>query len=108
MLGREAENISLLTSLDVLYCELLLPLNYHYRTIGFLSIKNERLSDAYTNDEIAALCALCDQFAITVENSHVFDEIKEKDRLAVLGEMSAGLAHEIRNPLAAIKGAAQT
>lgn len=108
LLGREAENISLLTSLDVLYCELLLPLNYHYRTIGFLSIKNERLSDAYTNDEIAALCALCDQFAITVENSHVFDEIKEKDRLAVLGEMSAGLAHEIRNPLAAIKGAAQT
>ena len=33
--------------------------------------------------------------------------MKERDRLAALGEMSAGLAHEIRNPLAAIKGAVQ-
>jgi signal transduction histidine kinase len=33
--------------------------------------------------------------------------MKERDRLAAIGEMSAGLAHEIRNPLAAIKGAAQ-
>ena len=33
--------------------------------------------------------------------------MRERDRLAALGEMSAGLAHEIRNPLGAIKGAAQ-
>jgi signal transduction histidine kinase len=33
--------------------------------------------------------------------------MKERDRLAALGEMSAGLAHEIRNPLGAIKASAQ-
>ena len=34
-------------------------------------------------------------------------EAKEKDRLILMGEMAAGLAHEIRNPLSAIRGAAE-
>jgi signal transduction histidine kinase len=33
--------------------------------------------------------------------------VKERDRLAALGAMAAGLAHEVKNPLGAIKGAAQ-
>jgi signal transduction histidine kinase len=33
--------------------------------------------------------------------------MKERDRLAALGAMAAGLAHEVKNPLGAIKGAAQ-
>jgi signal transduction histidine kinase len=45
--------------------------------------------------------------AITVQNSKLYERMKERDRLAALGEMAAGLAHEIRNPLGAIKGAAQ-
>ncbi|HET8760297.1 MAG TPA: ATP-binding protein [Nitrospiria bacterium] len=32
------------------------------------------------------------------------DEIRRKDRLAAIGQLSAGIAHEIRNPLAAIEG----
>ena len=57
--------------------------------------------------EIAAVQQIADQLTINIENSRLFNLIREKDRLAALGAMSAGLAHEIRNPLAAIKGAAQ-
>ncbi len=35
------------------------------------------------------------------------EELKQSDRLAALGKLSAQLAHEIRNPLAAMRGAAQ-
>ncbi len=34
-------------------------------------------------------------------------QLREKDRLASLGELSAKLAHELRNPLGIIKGSAQ-
>jgi len=51
--------------------------------------------------------AVAEQAGINIENSKMFEKIRERDRLVVLGEMAAGLAHEIRNPLGAIKGAAQ-
>ena len=35
------------------------------------------------------------------------EELRRKDRLAALGELSAGVAHEIRNPLGIIKSSAQ-
>lgn len=33
------------------------------------------------------------------------NEMRQQDRLAVVGELAAGLAHEIRNPVAVIRGA---
>jgi len=35
------------------------------------------------------------------------EDLKRSDRLALLGTLAAGLAHEIKNPLGGIKGAAQ-
>lgn len=104
----DPEGLALLEGLDDLNCELIVPLCNAGHCVGFLSLNDERLSEAYSNDEISALHELCNQLSITVQNSHLFSVLKERDRLAALGEMSAGLAHEIRNPLTAIKGAAQT
>ena len=75
--------------------------------MGVLNLKDERLKEAYSGEEIRLLMSIAAQATLTIENSRLFERVRERDRLAALGEMSAGLAHEIRNPLGAIKGAAQ-
>lgn len=102
-----AQEAALVAGLDALTADLVVPLRVQGNVVGFLCLRDERLADAYASDEIAALISVADQLAINVENSRLFGVLRERDRLAALGEMSAGLAHEIRNPLAAIKGAAQ-
>ncbi len=39
--------------------------------------------------------------------NETFEQLKHSDRLASLGELSAGIAHEIRNPLGSIQGAVE-
>jgi signal transduction histidine kinase len=102
-----SQDEAILRGLDALKADLVIPLRTHGGVVGLLCLRDERLADAFASDEIAALIEVADQLAITIENSRLFGLLRERDRLAALGEMSAGLAHEIRNPLAAIKGAAQ-
>ncbi|MBX7100620.1 MAG: GAF domain-containing protein [Myxococcaceae bacterium] len=83
------------------------PLMGNDRVIGFFNLLDERVPEAFASDEIALILELAEHLASVIENSKLYDRMRERDRLAALGEMSAGLAHEIRNPLGAIKGAAQ-
>lgn len=46
-------------------------------------------------------------FRDLTEIHHLREQVTRMERLALLGELSAGIAHEIRNPLAGIKAASQ-
>jgi two-component system sensor histidine kinase HydH len=102
-----AHHDGLLRSLNDLGADLLLPIHSESRIIGMLAISDERRPEGYTPVERAALLALAGRLGIGLSNTHHADQLRLRDRLATLGEMSAGLAHEIRNPLGSIKGAAQ-
>src|SRR5438045_9051774 len=84
-----------------------IPLVASQRVVGFLCVLDDRVPEAFASDELATMLEINDQAAITIENSRLYEKMKERDRLAALGEMAACLAHEIRHPLGAIEGRAQ-
>jgi signal transduction histidine kinase len=98
---------NLLATLEELRAGVCIPLILDNQLLGLLNLRDDRLREAYASDELDDLRRLAAQAAITLRNSKVYEQMKERDRLAALGQMAAGLAHEIRNPLGAIKGAAQ-
>jgi signal transduction histidine kinase len=75
--------------------------------VGLMCLADDRVRDAFTPEEITLLETVATQIGVAIANSRVYTRMKERDRLAALGAMAAGLAHEVKNPLGAIKGAAQ-
>jgi len=93
---------------EKLEAAVVLPLQgEHGELIGLLALRDDRMRDAFSPEEVQILRTLAAQIALVIENSLQHGRIKDRDRLAALGEMAAGLAHEIRNPLGSIKAAAE-
>lgn len=106
-LSQEPLSPDLEEALSALGADVLLPLSSGTRVLGFLSLGDDRSPEPYSTVELAQLLTIADTAATVVWNSRLADRLRERDRLAAIGSMAAGLAHEIRNPLGAIKGAAE-
>jgi signal transduction histidine kinase len=105
---REAETChEVVQCLEAMHASVCLALSIGGDVYGMLCVRDERVRDAFSPEEIQLLLGLSAQIVTAVENTRLYQRMKERDKLAALGEMAAGLAHEIRNPLGAIKASAQ-
>lgn len=94
-----------LLTMKNLDAQLVLPLRAGSNLVGFWALSDESPEEPFSTDEIQLLHSIASEMAITIEHSKTFERVRARDRLVDLGELSGGLAHEIRNPLAAIRGA---
>jgi signal transduction histidine kinase len=81
---------------------------------GMVCICNKENNIPFDNNELQYLKIFLDQAGFAFENALLYQLQKERtrkmyraDRLATLGELSAGAAHEIRNPLTSIRSSIQ-
>ena len=88
------------------------PLRREDKVEGLLAV--DAASASLTPDARSIIGLLADQVAIAIDDSRLLEEnlrlereLAEQERLASLGRMAATVAHEIKNPLSAIKSIAQ-
>jgi signal transduction histidine kinase len=82
------------------------------KSLGLMLV--DAAPDALTTDVRAVLEVLAGQVALTLEDYRLIEEnvrlerqLAQGERLAALGQMAAAVAHEVKNPLSAIKSIAQ-
>jgi len=96
--------------MSLIGAEVSIPLISKGQLIGMFNLGYKFNKDIYSHEDIELLSTLANQTAIAIENARLYEDLKRSksyirraDRLASLGTLTAGLAHEIRNPLVAIK-----
>jgi predicted ATPase/signal transduction histidine kinase len=103
---------------------LCLPILHHTHLVGLLYLENELLANAFTPERCRVLELLSAQAAISLENARLYETLDNRvnertrelsealenlrqtqrklvvqEKLASLGLLTSGIAHEIKNPL---------
>ncbi|HNT22952.1 MAG TPA: GAF domain-containing protein [Anaerolineales bacterium] len=97
------------------------PLKFKGQVIGTLTVLDDRPDKTFKSEDVNLLELLAPQAAISIRNARLYQELQERikaqqvaearlvrsARLAAVGEMAAGVAHELNNPLTTVAGFAE-
>jgi two-component system NtrC family sensor kinase len=94
------------------------PLKFKGQVIGTLTVLDDRPEKSFVASDVQLLELLAPQAAISIRNARLYQELERRiqaqllaesrlirsARLAAVGEMAAGVAHELNNPLTSVTG----
>jgi len=86
------------------------PIIHESNVLGILILGGKRSGDAYYAQDIELLSTLAGNAAVAIKNAELYQRVtslevqrRRAERVAESGALTAGIAHEIKNPLVAIR-----
>lgn len=86
---------------------LCIPIKMEGQTVGVLSVDRAPVDSRTLGDDLNFLTILASLFGQALKIQQMIEATVQQERLAVLGKIARSVAHEVRNPLGGIRGAAQ-
>jgi len=97
------------------------PLILEGKVLGLLNVNRTAQKEPFTAADLRHATIFCSQISQAINNAALFRELEDRikeiqemqsqlvqsEKLAGIGQLSAGIAHEINNPLAGIMGFAE-
>lgn len=90
--------------------EVILPLRIEDRVTGVILLARNRDFLLISTEDLQLLATVAASASVALENSRLSEELRRSEavlaranRLSSIGTLAAGIAHEIRNPLTAVK-----
>ena len=101
------------------------PMTLRNAPVGAIQVINKKSGEPFNRADLELLYAISQQVAIAMENANLYKRLEESyemttqelritqqklirtERLAAMGNLVQGVAHEIRNPVTTIGGFAQ-
>lgn len=83
------------------------PLRGRFEVVGAIYVDSGTVPRPYTNEDLGLLTAIALVVGVAVENARLYKENMDKERLAAIGQATAGLGHCIKNILTGIRGGSE-
>lgn len=98
------------------------PLVLRGKSVGVIQVLNKKSPEPFSEADLEILTSMSQQIAVAMENAKLYERLEEKfeltarelkevqnrlirsERLAAMGHLVNGVAHEIRNPITIIGG----
>ena len=97
----------MLAEFETLGYEAYIPMMFEDNLEGLIFTGAKNNGRAFNNADIHSLELIANTCTLWLQRFRMLEKIRHLEQLAALGEMSAYIAHEVKNPLAIIRSSAQ-